>query len=138
MIFKIKCLLWDYYRFSWHCNCTEILYILYPVFPNGQILQTYSIMSQPEYWYWNNQGTCIGLNTVSLPKVSLLEFHNMTLLGNKVVANIFSWWGPAALEWALNPMTGVVIRRPCEDIQRRKPWRNWSNAATLFLILGKK
>lgn len=41
------------------------------------------------------------------------------LVWNSVFADIIKLiWGPTRLEWALKPMTCVLIRRPCEDMQR--------------------
>ena len=33
IFFKLNVLFWDKYRFTWNCNFTEILHILYPVSP---------------------------------------------------------------------------------------------------------
>lgn len=32
-------------------------YTLYPVFPNGNILQNCNVISQTKYWHWYNQDT---------------------------------------------------------------------------------
>ena len=44
---------------------------------------------------------------------------DVTLFGNMVFAGIIKFiCGPTGLGWALNPLTGVFIRKQCEDTEK--------------------
>lgn len=48
---------------------------------------------------------------------------NAALFGNRIFEDIIKLrWHHIGLKWVLNPMSGVIIRRPCEDTgtQRHK------------------
>lgn len=51
--FFFNCLFWDNYRFIYGCKIIQ----KDPMFSNGNIVQIYSIISQPGYWHWYSQGT---------------------------------------------------------------------------------
>lgn len=46
----------------------------------------------------------------------------MALLENKVFADVIKMlsWGPSGLGWELNPVAGVLTRRPCEGTETGK------------------
>lgn len=46
---------------------------------------------------------------------------NVTLFGNNILADVIKLrWGHTGLGWPLNPVTGVLVRMPCEDIETHR------------------
>ena len=60
------------------------------------------------------------------PKIHVyLELQNVTIFGNRLFADIKLWRDHIRLQWTLNPMTGILIRRPYKDGDR-----GWTDVST--------